>query len=224
MSLILQGKQGLSLSRAQKVSSLLGLKAEETERFCNLVQVKHARSKKNREQARNDLQRNQYQLIDPEETQFVMDWVHSALLEYISINPGEIDSRKLAINLNVKKTRITSALKRLVKMKLVTESGRGYTTESTHTTTTHDVSSEAIRTGHEAILNLARKKLHNTPLLKREFSSLIFSMNSDQISDFKNELRKIRRSLVEKYSTKKTTKTGIYQLSLQFYPITEELL
>src|SRR5690606_35734224 len=52
LSEILSGKQGLSRAAAEKVAKALGYGPGETERFCDLVESVHARSRRNRESAK----------------------------------------------------------------------------------------------------------------------------------------------------------------------------
>src|SRR5438128_1427996 len=52
LSEILNGKQGLSRPAADKIARALGYGASEIERFCDLVESVHARSKRDRDSAR----------------------------------------------------------------------------------------------------------------------------------------------------------------------------
>jgi uncharacterized protein (TIGR02147 family) len=93
----------------------------------------------------------------------------------------------------------------------------------THLKSTHEIRSLALRLSYIESLELARKKIEEVPLEKRDFSSIVFAIDDNYIPFVKKLFAKFRNDILMILSELPQTKNQVYQANFQVFPLTKAL-
>src|SRR5690606_22318064 len=95
---IVARKSGLSAAAAGKIAKKMGCTEAEAQRFCALVESRHARSTKQRAAARAKVNvlSEQLQVRDGKDLNGISSWYHLALMELIALPGFRNDERWIA--------------------------------------------------------------------------------------------------------------------------------
>ena len=85
--------------------------------------------------------------------------------------------------------------------------------------TTEDIKSQALKESHMETLKMGIKKLKEIEVELREFSSIAAAIDLDQLTDAKLIIREFRQKKA-KLPSEGINKKDVYQLAIQFYPVT----
>lgn len=222
LSEILSGKVGLSETRAVSISDRLQMNEEVKALFIDLVISEDARSAITRSAAKSRIEARMLHLQQLEDQDFslISSWHYLAILELIQLEGLEHSIESFASKLSLPEDKIQEGIDRLVRLgHLKLENNRWIPSEP-DTTTTSEIASESIRAYHRQILEKASSALEN-PVEKRDFSSMIFSLNSEQLTYAKERLQDFRRSLVKELEAM-PGKDSVYCLSFQLFEASGE--
>lgn len=220
LSEIMNGKVGLSDVKGAEMAEKFGLVDKDREYFLDLIRAEHARSAIAKKEAR---ERVRMYLMDERtltdsEFNTVSDWGHLAVLELLNIPDIETSIASFAERLGLPNHEVDDIVARLVENKMLDTSGERWVALEGDFTTTADVSSVAIRNFHHQMLARAKRAIEQDPVEEREFSSVIFAMNTEQMKYAKDRLREFRRSLVKELEAI-PGKEKIYSLSMQLFEL-----
>jgi len=81
------------------------------------------------------------------------------------------------------------------------------------------IPSEVIRKSHDKLLDKAKTALVNQTVDERDFTSMMFDIDKNDISKAKEDIRKFIKGFYSKYSEKKSA-TDVYSLNVQFFNLT----
>jgi uncharacterized protein (TIGR02147 family) len=149
----------------------------------------------------------------------VSDWFHYAILELFETETFEADPAWIAKRLGISKIEVQLALVRLEKVGMLelAPDGQLKVTKS-HSISSSDIPSEAIRKHHRQLMNKADLALDGVPLEQREVSTTIFSLDERDLPQAKKLLRQFRMELAA-LMTKRKKKNRVYSLGMQFIPL-----
>ncbi len=229
LSLILRNKKGLSIASASRVAMRLGLSDDDTSLFCDIVALKHARSKSVRrilelrlarhetasDTSQSDLKSRQLTL---DAFRVISDWYHYALLELsltknFRSEPGWI-AKKLGISIH----EVNSAIERLQKLDLLLVKNGVLVKKNTRVLTTDGVPSEAIRKFTRQVLSKAIDALTEQKIEERDFTTMTFAGNPKKLKEAAALVRRCRDQVVAKLEEGEATdvlsfSTQIFRLS-----------
>lgn len=217
LSEILSGKVGLSETRAISISERLQMNEEVKALFIDLVISEDARSAITREAAKSRIEARMLHLQELEDKEFslISNWYYLAILELIQLEGLDHSITSFAAKLSLPEEKVQEGVERLIRLgHIKVENDRWLPSEPDSTTTT-EVASESIRSYHRQILEKASTALEN-PVEKRDFSSMIFSLNSEQLNYAKERLQDFRRTLVKELESM-PGKDSVYCLSFQLF-------
>lgn len=223
LSEILNGKVGLSERRAASLADRMELDEEQKNFFIDMVESEHSRSAVVRAAAAHRLRARfaEANILGDDETTLLSDWLHLTILELITVEGLEHSVSAFAKKLKADEGAVTSSIDVLIRLGyLKREENRWVATEPDSTTTT-GIPSKAIREYHKQMLEKARGSLLETNLKDRDFSSMVFAMNSRQMEHAKVRLQEFRRSLVKELEGMQG-KDAVYCLSLNLFSLTGE--
>lgn len=217
LSEILNGKVGLSESRAMAISDRLQMTEETKALFIDLVISEDARSGVTRAAAKSRIEARMLHLQQLEDQAFslISSWHYLALLELIQLEGLEHSVSAFASKLSLPEEQVQEGLEKLQRLGHVKLENERWIPSEPDTTTTSEIASESIRAYHRQILEKASSALEN-PVEKRDFSSMIFSLNSEQLTYAKERLQDFRRSLVKELEGM-PGKDSVYCLSFQLF-------
>lgn len=153
----------------------------------------------------------------------IAEWEHfvvETLFELDDFSPtlGEI-SRSLGITME----RAEEVLSNLKECGLIIEGRNGQLSKAYQKIRTpEDVASQALRESHQETLELGKQKLDEIEVDLRDFSSMTVAMDMEKLPEAKSIIREFRQKMMA--LLKNGNKTEVYQLAIQFYPLTERNL
>jgi uncharacterized protein (TIGR02147 family) len=225
LSLILKEKKGISKETAVRIGKKLNLNSKEVNFLCDLVDVVHAKSLNTKKIA--ELRLSQYKRpslefknISEDSLRIVSDWYHFAILELTYVKGFQSDSKWIAKRLGISVHQTSQAIDRLIRTQfLVKENGR-YKKAAIHLTTSHEVSSEAIREFNRQVLKKAADALTFQSLAERDLTTMTMAIDVKKIPEAKEKIRKFRHELTEYLES--GDRTEVYCLSTQLFRFTEK--
>lgn len=223
LSEILSGKVGLSETRAIAISDRLQMSDDIKALFIDLVICEDARSGITRAAAKSRIEARMLHLQQLEDQDFslISSWHYLAILELIQLDGLEHSADAFAKKLSLPLAQVQEGLERLQRLGHIKYSNARWIPSEPDSTTTSEVASESIRAYHRQILEKASSALE-TPVEKRDFSSMIFSLNSEQLTYAKERLQDFRRSLVKELEGM-PGKDSVYCLSFQLFEAAGDL-
>lgn len=225
LSEVLNGKCGLSRSKAQVLCQRLNFSQQKTERFCDLVDSIHARSLSKRTAAQQRLSQGANSLNTPlaqDTFALISRWYHYALLELTTVKGFQDEAKWIAKALSISETEAQSARERLLRMGLLhIKSGKLKPTH-TSTRTTDGVPSDSIKKYQSQIIDKAKQALTLQDLKTRNISSITFSFQKKNLEKATKRIQAFRHELARDFAAPKTG-DAVYALSIQFFSLTPEL-
>lgn len=225
LSELLKSKTGLSETRARKVGEIIKLQNEHLEHFVDLMMLKNTKVKSKEElivaKVNWRLKSLNYNLTT-EDYHKIYDWYHFAILELLDLKAKKLNFDLISKRLNIKKSSVIGAFKRLYKLGLIKPANGFFVTTSSKTCVSSEALSEVIQKHHSQILNKAISALKKQNLSQRGFLTTIFSIRKSDISDFKNDMNVMTEELIRKYHVR-SGKDLVYSFSQQLFSLEEGL-
>ena len=212
---VISGERGLPLKDAPIVMNKLKLTPKERALFME--------SLKKRKTNIDDIK------LDPLDTRFVVDesnykviseWEHFIVTDLFDVPSFERTVEDVAYRLNIPMTRAEVVVDNLLVSGLLVldEEGKLVSVHG-NIKTTEDIKSQALRESHMETLKMGMKKLEEIEVELRDFSSMAAAVDLDQIMEAKIIIREFRQKMTKLLGNGKN-KTEVFQLSIQFYPVT----
>lgn len=223
LSSVFNQKKGISTEVAARIAGRLSLNEEETNYFCDLVDLVHARSEGSRKIANLRLSRYKealkFKTIKADAQHVMSDWYHFAILELTYIKGFSSNSAWIAKRLNISVHQSKQAIERLIRLGMLEEKNGKLLKAEQHLTTTHDVSSDAIKNFHRQILSKATDSLMFQDLSERDLTTMTMAIDVKKIPEAKKKIRDFRRDLTQFLETGE--RQEVYCLSLQLFKLSQ---
>ncbi len=161
-------------------------------------------------------------IIDESYYRVIAEWEHFAVLTWLD-DPQLILTVEKAIpaiaqKFAITETRAEVVLQNLLNSQLIEVQDHRYTKVHDSVHTTDLTSSPALRASHLETLDLGKVKLDQVPLEARDFTSLNFAFDPEQMPELIAIIREFRQKVSALAQTGK--KPGdVYQLAIQAYPL-----
>lgn len=224
LSEIISGKQGLSRKVAENISTILGYNQQERERFCDLVESMHARSRKEREVAKVRLKKHQmpsgdFQLqIDVFKA--IADWYHFGILELMNIQGFKSETKWIAKKLAISEFEAQLAIDRLARLELIKFSGNKIIPTHSQGHVAGDLPSDGLKKLHSQLLAKAQEAIFLQSLEQREYRSAIMAIDTKMVAQAKKAIREFEYKFCMDVEEAKN-KDGVYCLAIQFFDLLE---
>jgi uncharacterized protein (TIGR02147 family) len=227
LSEILNGKRGLSRSRAETIAKSLEMNLLEKEYFVALVESTHARSKKLRDLAFTQVRKCQ-EICDnplpPDQFAVIADWWHLAILELARTRGFQSCPLWIAQKLGISISQVRDAVGRLLRMKILKKTGdRLKPANDWLMTSGEDIPSKFIRKFHKDLMQKAFDAIESQSVETRNLSSLVFSIDMSDAQTMR-ELKKIIVQFnrkVNKLGTTRGQQTQLYCFATQLFSLEE---
>lgn len=158
------------------------------------------------------LSSDQYRIIE--------DWHHFAILALMDTLDFKSDTQWIAARLGMNLATARAAIERLIRLGIVQEDENGHfikTGKSFHTP--DDVPDASIRLAHCELLEKARNALDALPVDERDFTSLLVNVSPEQLPRAKEMIREFRSKFMAELEA--DPQSDVYQLGIQFFPLTQ---
>lgn len=218
LSEVLNGRYGLSRKASEQIADRLSFSKTEKERFCDLVDVDHARSKTKKELARSRLKKSvlKYKTMELDAFKIISDWHHLAILELTYLDEFTNDIKWISKTLGISPTAVETAIERLKKVGLLKEKAGKLTSTEDFSSIGEDKPSHAIKNFHKQVMERALSALFVQNFEERDFSSVVMAIHQSKLPQAKELIRKFKKEFGE-LVTNSVSKDSVYCLGVQFF-------
>ncbi len=215
MSQILKGNRPLPLKNAHYILEKLSLDAKERTLFMESL----LRSKVSIDQIK----------INPLDTRFMLDesyykviaeWEHYAVLDLFELNTFDPTIEGVLEHLDITVTRAEVVINNLVVSGLLElDESKKLRRVYDDVRTTEDIPSQALKDSHKETLKLGLTKIDEIEVELRDFSATTVAMDLKKLPEAKTIIREFRQKMTA--LLRDGEKTDVYQLAIQFFPLTK---
>jgi uncharacterized protein (TIGR02147 family) len=153
----------------------------------------------------------------------IADWYHDAILELTHTKSFQPDAKWIAKRLGITASEVLAAKERLERLDLLEiKNGKWIDLSRNNTTNfTNDLTSAALRKLQAKILALSNEALLDLPRTKRDHTSLTVAMQTSDLDEVKERIKKFRFELVEFIERKRVKPDAVYQFAFSAFPLTK---
>jgi len=211
---ILKGRRGLPIKRAYDVAKKLSLSPREQTLFMESFH----RSKTNIDDIKISSLDERF-FLDESYYNVIAEWEHYAVLELFNLSTYDLSLKAISKKLEIKENRAGVVIRNLLNCKLLIENPQGeFSRAYPDIKTTEDISSNALKESHKEALKMGLHKLEKIEVEFRDFSSTTVAIDLEKLPEAKTIIREFRQKMTA--LLRNGTKTDVYQLAIQFYPLT----
>ena len=214
LSQILSGKRGLPLKESNSVIQKLSLGPKEKTLFFESLY----KSKSQLDAIKIDSD-DERMMLDESYHRVIVEWEHYAVLSLFDLSDFDSSISAIACRLNINVNRAKVVVQNLMTSGLLEKTEKGLRKCCPKVRTTEDVSSETIKQSHHEAIDLGKKKLDEVDVTKRDYSTGTWAIDPTKITEAKIIIREFRQKMASLF--KEGNKTEVYQIAIQFYPLTD---
>jgi uncharacterized protein (TIGR02147 family) len=211
LSLMFQRKRSLTVRSASLIATKMNLNSNEKEIFIESLKTRLKIDSIKIKPYNDNF------IIDNSQYKVIAEWEHYAVLTLFDLSDFRPTPESISQRLNLDLERVEEVIANLKESGLIVEKTGHLMKSYPNIRTTESVRSKALRDSHEENLALAARKIHEVKMDFRDFSSMMIAIDPDKMSEAKTIIKEFRlkmESLMEKGH-----KREVYQLAIQFYPI-----
>jgi uncharacterized protein (TIGR02147 family) len=224
LSLFLSGKRTLSENLASRIADRLGCSPDHRSRFILSAQSKtEVRVKGATRTLDAPETETPFRQLTLDQFNFVSEWYFFAILSALELPGSKLEARWLSSQLGISLMEAKLAIEVLKRLELVKKTPEGQWKQSgAPLRIDNTISTAATRNFHQKLLSKAQTALDTLPFEKRDFSSVTFVMDPEQIPYAKKRIQEFRRSLMNELESRSPEPRAVYQVSIQLFPLTPE--
>ncbi|HVJ65733.1 MAG TPA: DUF4423 domain-containing protein [Bdellovibrionota bacterium] len=214
---ILRRKRGLPLKSAERVAQKLGMSPAQKQEFVRSVY--HARASLAGTDAIPQLAPASL-LKEELHYRIIAEWEHYAVYSLLESRGSRTEVAWIADRMGITPARAENVLNRLLEAGLVTRTAKGrHTCQMARLETSDDVLSQSLQRAHTEALELALKKLTAVDVKSREYSSETIAFDLKKLP----QAKALMREFSERFASLMKSSAGstVYQLNLQFFPLSK---
>lgn len=188
LSEILKKKKGISTKKASEIVKSLKLPDWQANHFLNLVAIKHARSREEKNQAKANLEAVKDKIvvekIKADAMKALTTTMDLAILECVGLKKFDNTHEWIAKKLKVSLKEVKECVERLIQVKLLEISENGEWRDlSPFFSSSDGIPSEAVRAFNIDILRTMEKKIIDEPIEDRIMKSVVFSLEDKHMNE-----------------------------------------
>ncbi len=214
---VIKGKRRLPLKHAHRFAKKMSLAPNEKTLFMESLY----RTKTNIDDIKISKLDERF-IIDESHHKVIAEWEHFAILELFEFDDFKLTSKEVAFQLGIDISRAEIVINNLLTASLLTINTDGEF-QRTHNDirTTEDISNQALKDSHKETLEMGINKIEEIEVELREFSSTTVAIDLEKLPEAKTIIREFNQKMTELLRDGK--KTDVYQLAIQFFPLTENV-
>jgi uncharacterized protein (TIGR02147 family) len=209
LSNIMSGGSAPGKRLAARIVQNMSLTPEETEVFWEFIE----KTRKRKSELGNAHQLSESEFLE------VSSWEHYAILSLMKTSDFRDDPSWIAARLGLSGTVVERALARLKTAKLVERVNGALVPTHNCLTTTHDISSQALRNASRQVLEQSILALDTVSPEHRDITSITVAIDPKNIPKAKALSRQFRRKLADLLGN--GDKTEVYNLCVEIVPVTK---
>lgn len=227
LRLVMQGKSNLSPESIEKVAKAFKFNHEETRFFKNLVQLNQATTSEEKQVfAKAILKSQTYRKIHPiRETQFqyFSQWYYSVVRELVGLPGFKEDPEWIARHTipEIKTEEASQAIESLLKLELLARDENGQLVQTQKVVSTpSEVASAYVANWHREYLKKAAESIDTVPRELRDISAVSLGFSKENVKIIKEMVANFRREVVQ-LALQQSPRDSLYQLNIQFFPLSD---
>lgn len=215
LSAIFRRKRGLPAKRAEGIAERLGLSPMERALFISSVYRKTCKI----DQIPVVANKKKY-LLDEAHYRLVAEWEYYAVLSLMETDDFQSDPEWMAERLDVSRQRIEVVLGNLKELGFIEEkTEQKIERKVAKLETSEDIFSQALQKSHVEAMQLANKKIAETDVSQRDYSSMTMAIDPRKMNDAKAIIREFEDKMQVLMNGSQLSE--VYQLNVQFFPLTK---
>lgn len=217
----LKGRYGISQDRATSIGRILKWSPERREHFCDLITATYSAQSPAKKKAKFRIQtrvKDAKAKTSLDQFRVVSDWQHMALLVFVQMESAPVMTEDLAQRLSLTPTETRKHLERLERVGLVQSQMGRWKTADTAYRVGDESPSEAIRTFHQQVLQLAAQSIDQVPMPERANLSLMFSIQKEKFPLLEQELREVILKTLSHY-VQPEPHDSVQALTFHMFPV-----
>lgn len=212
---VLNGKRPLPLKNCAVVAEKMGLSPKERTLFMDSL----FRTKSQLDSIKVSESDERF-MLDESYHKVIAEWEHYAVIELYDTNNFTATVGEIARRLGITENRAGVVLNNLFGCGLLVHGDNGLPVKShRRVRTTEDVTSNALKASHIEALEMGKEKLTEIDVMLRDFSSSTLAIDMEKLPEAKQIIREFRQKMAA--LLEEGNKTEVFQLAIQFYPLTQ---
>lgn len=222
---IIGGSRDISLDLALRLADVFKLKKQERDFFQLLVQFNQAKTHSEKSHYYEKLgvfRRSKSKVIQQNEFEIFDKWYYVAIREMLAFHHFNGDFQSLGRKLipSITASEASKAVNLLERLGFIRKDSQGgYQKADLVISTGTEWQAMSVAGFQLQSLELARKAFDNMPRAARDISTLTLSISKGVLEEVKERIKKCREEILE-LSRDERGADGVYQLNLQFFPLT----
>lgn len=226
--LMIRGKRRLSAKGADRIIETLHIKNTERQYLETLVRYQNARLASDRESLFAKLMslksRSLSSAIEQDQLEYFNEWFHPVIRELVGMKGFNPDPYWIVkhIDPRVLPEQARKSLELLEKLNLVRRDETNGKLELTqqHISTGDEIASHAVVRYHQKTIEIGRESVMNFDHTERSVSAVTLSISPQLFEKISEEIAEFRKRILE-LSTQSDDANRVYQLNIQFFPLTK---
>lgn len=203
LSLVLAGKQGLSLNMAVSIGEKLNLDKSDMQMFVISVKSLHSRVLKERVESKNSLNKliKKYQetILKSKTFQEVSKWHFFAIIEYLRAHP-KTKPEALAKALYLPLPMIRESIAKLQSVGILSKEFGVWKIQAEILSIMSEVPSRDIRDFHQGVIVRALEAIDKQSIQERSLASTFFAFDPAKFPEIQEKIKEFRLSLIREFS------------------------
>ena len=227
LKLVMDGKRNLSAEAIPKFAGALKLNRAETSFFRNLVFLNQAASTEEKcLYAEKIVRSKSFRDVHPmgsSELEYFSQWYYVAIRELILLHGFRSEPEWIAKKLcpAITPAEAAKALTELIRLSLIQkDKDRGYVQVHNLISTSSEVLSTFLAHFHREMIKKGAESIDRFPRFRRHINSATVALSADGAKRVKKLVEQFRDEILE-ISAQETRPTDVYELNLQFFPLTK---
>lgn len=227
IKMVMEGQRNLSPKMARKIGLACDLDRNGTAYFVTLVRWNQSTDLYERQSLWRELvalrsDRTSHEISD-EESFLLADWWNVAVFETLRLEDFSDDPAWIAQRLGnqISPERVLDILNGLLEAGLIERTPEGLRESKQTLVKGGDAPNAVIQLFHHQAASAGIRALETTPVPLREYMATTVTIRRDQLADIKSDIRRFQQRLLQAAESIRGGEE-VYQLNIQFFPITEK--
>jgi uncharacterized protein (TIGR02147 family) len=215
LSQVIKGNRPLPLKDSIRIVEKMNLGPKERTLFMESL----LRSKTNIDKIEIDALDERF-MLDESYYKVIAEWEHYAVLDLFELKSFEPTLLEVSQRLGITENRASVVVNTLITSGLLTvEEDGSFKKVHADIRTTEDVKSQALKDSHKETMKMGIDKIDEIEVELRDFSATTVALDLSKLPEAKTIIREFRQKMAA--LLRDGEKTDVYQLAIQFYPLTQ---
>lgn len=220
VSQVLSGKRPLTLAKAMDWVDKLDVDDAKKELFLDAVSKDQTfRLNETEKQFRKVEEKYEYILLKLDKFEVINDWYHLAILNLTKVSDFKSDPEWISERLSLEVSIVEEAIKRLLRLKLLSNDQGILKRTSASIETPSDIPSQAIRNFHRQNIERALDSLENVDIHMRDMTSIMMPIDSSKLEEAKKRIKTFRKEMSAFLISEDCD--SVYSMNIQLFPQTQ---